>query len=141
MSSGRVYASTVSSPIIPLRVTGGDVYVAKLQRDQHKHLNSGQISDLIDDYNNLIKHPDSLPQVKDPYVLTFFMILCEESLKRDDGRHVELDDDCNVIGDDDIARRPVVERLTDTIGQVNPDGVRGPDRYLARRAACTRNIE
>jgi hypothetical protein len=123
MSSGRVYASTVSSPPSSLPVAHGDVYVAKRQRNKHKHLNSGQISDLIDDYNNLITHPDSLPQVKDAYVLTFFMILCEESLKGDDGTHVELDEGCNVIGDDDIVRRPVVEKLADTIRLVNPAGV------------------
>ena len=84
-------------------VTPQAVFAAKLQHVAKEKLRQDQHGDLLEDYNTLLTHPDTLTNFHDRYVLSLFIVLCEHSQQSADPTtpqvHVQLNTACQPIPD------------------------------------------
>ncbi len=122
MLSGIWFALCICTGTVHGSVTSHDVFVAKLQRTPNKHIGSDSIDFMIEDYNYLVRNSRSLHKVKDPYILTFYLILCEQSLMGDDEIHPRLDVPCEAISAGKVRDR-AWQKILHTIRDVNPAGI------------------
>ena len=86
---------------------------AHFVRSSGEHVKVGDVGKVIANYNLLVDEPGSLNTIKDPYMLTLYLIVCDVSLRKDGEEHKPLNTACERVSEE--SGRRVHEKLAQSL--------------------------
>jgi hypothetical protein len=113
-----VVGPAAATVVEPSPAGSHDTFVAQLVRYRGDHIKPGDVTKVVGDYNILVAKPGALKSIKDPYMLTLYLIVCDVSLRNEGEQHKALNTACKSVEGE--KERMAVGKLTTTLEHVHP---------------------